>query len=101
MLRLEEQRERRQKLQGQESRRRLLDHSLRLKMKRQAREQQDELALDMSMLEHLLMGERDEKQGKVTRKVGKWSCISMLNYHIVTLFGTQRNLMKLKEAEDK
>ncbi|XP_041753770.2 cilia- and flagella-associated protein 53 [Coregonus clupeaformis] len=69
MLRLVEQRERRQKLQGQESRRRLLDHSLRLKMKRQAREQQDELALDMSILEQLLTEERDEKQGKVTRKL--------------------------------
>lgn len=73
MLHLEEQRAHRHKLQGQENRRRLLDHSLRLKMKRQAREQQDELALDMSMLEQLLTEERDEKQGKVTRKVGKWS----------------------------
>ena len=91
MLHLEEQREHRHKLQGQESRRRLLDHSLRLKMKRQAREQQDELALDMSMLEQLLTEERDEKQGKVTRKVGKWSRINMLNYHIVTIWHTKKS----------
>ncbi|XP_062334749.1 cilia- and flagella-associated protein 53 [Osmerus eperlanus] len=69
VLRLEEQRERSQKLQGQESRRRLLDHSLRLKMKRLAREQQDELALDMSILEQLLAEARDEKQGDVMRKL--------------------------------
>ena len=71
MLHLEEQRERSQKLQGQENRRRLLDHSLRLKMKRLAREQQDELALDMSILEQLLAEAKDEKQGDVMRKVGE------------------------------
>lgn len=45
MLRLEEQIEYHQKLQGQENRRRLLNHSLKLEMKLLAREQQDELAL--------------------------------------------------------
>ncbi|CAB1352917.1 unnamed protein product [Coregonus sp. 'balchen'] len=67
MLRLEEQRECHQKLQVQESR--LLNHYLRLKMKRLAREQEDELALDMSILEQLLTEERDEKQGEVMRKL--------------------------------
>ena len=38
VLRLEEKRELSQKLQGQENRRRLLDNSLRLKMKRLARD---------------------------------------------------------------
>ncbi|KAJ7987123.1 hypothetical protein DPEC_G00335490 [Dallia pectoralis] len=67
MMRLEEQREHRQKLQGQESRRRLLDHSLRLKMRRLAREQQEELVLDMSILEQLLTGAEDEKEGEARK----------------------------------
>ncbi|KAI4900511.1 hypothetical protein NFI96_020142, partial [Prochilodus magdalenae] len=69
MLRLEEQREHKQKLQSQQSRRRQLDLSLRLKMKRVAQEQQDELALDMSILEHLLTHERDEKKEEALRKL--------------------------------
>ncbi|XP_072518160.1 cilia- and flagella-associated protein 53 [Salminus brasiliensis] len=69
MLCLEEQREHRQKLQSQESRRRQLDLSLRLKMKRLAREQQDELALDMSILEQLLTHEKDEKKEEALRKL--------------------------------
>lgn len=76
MLHLEEERQRQEKLQSQESRRRLLDQSLRLKMKRLAQQQQDELALDMSILEQLLAEERDEKQGEATRKVSheKFEC---------------------------
>ncbi|KAG5272052.1 hypothetical protein AALO_G00161150 [Alosa alosa] len=69
MLRLEDERQRRQKLQSQGSRRRSLDQSLRLKMKRLAQQQQEELALDMSILTQLLAEERDEKQGEATRKL--------------------------------
>ncbi|KAL2100116.1 hypothetical protein ACEWY4_004510 [Coilia grayii] len=69
MLQLEEERQRRQKLQSQASRRRLLDKSLRLKMKQLAREQQDELALDMSILQQLLAEEKNEKQGEAARKL--------------------------------
>ncbi|KAG9265593.1 cilia- and flagella-associated protein 53 [Astyanax mexicanus] len=69
MLRLEEQREHKQKLQSQERRRRQLDLSLRLKMKRVAQEQQDELALDMSILEQLLTIEKDEKKEEALRKL--------------------------------
>lgn len=69
MLRLEAEREHRQKLQDQEKRRKQLDFSLRLKMKRLARDRQDELALDMSILEKLLSEERDEKQEEFLRKV--------------------------------
>ncbi|XP_026859664.2 cilia- and flagella-associated protein 53 isoform X2 [Electrophorus electricus] len=68
-LRLEEQREHRHKLLSQESRRRQLDRSLRLKMKRVVREQQEELALDMSILEKLLAQENDEKKGETLRKL--------------------------------
>lgn len=66
---LEEQREHRQKLQNQESRRNQLDTSLRLKMKRLAQEQQEELALDMSILEQLLTNAKDEKKEEALRKV--------------------------------
>lgn len=69
MLRLEAEREHRQKLQDQEKRRKQLDFSLRLKMKRLARDRQDELALDMSILEKLLSEERDEKQEEFLRKL--------------------------------
>lgn len=68
-MRLEEQREHRQKLQNQKSRRKQLDNSLRLKMKRLALEQQEELALDMSILEQLLTQSKDEKKDEALRKV--------------------------------
>ncbi|XP_067279903.1 cilia- and flagella-associated protein 53 [Pseudorasbora parva] len=69
MLRLEAERGHRQKLQDQEKRRKQLDLSLRLKMKRLTRDRQDELALDMSILEQLLSEERDEKQEEVLKKL--------------------------------
>ncbi|KAM9450650.1 cilia- and flagella-associated protein 53 isoform 2-T2 [Clarias gariepinus] len=69
MIRLEEQREHRRKLQNQESWRRQLDTSLRLKMKRLARKQQEDLALDMSILEQLLTQVKDEKKEESQRKL--------------------------------
>uniref|UniRef100_A0AAY4C119 Cilia- and flagella-associated protein 53 n=1 Tax=Denticeps clupeoides TaxID=299321 RepID=A0AAY4C119_9TELE len=65
---LEEQRGHQQKLQNQENQRRMLDRSLRLKLKRLAHEQQDELALDMSILEQLLSEDSDEKRGEAERR---------------------------------
>uniref|UniRef100_A0A3B4FYH8 Cilia- and flagella-associated protein 53 n=1 Tax=Pundamilia nyererei TaxID=303518 RepID=A0A3B4FYH8_9CICH len=65
---LQEQREQQQKLQAQQGQRRLLDHGLRLKMKRLAREQREELELDISILQALLKQEIDEKQGAAQRK---------------------------------
>ncbi|KAF7656012.1 hypothetical protein LDENG_00047460 [Lucifuga dentata] len=72
MLRLEEQQKQHQKLQAQETRRRQLDQCLRLKMKRLAREQQEELALDLSILQQLLKGETDEKREAAQRKIEMW-----------------------------
>lgn len=68
-MRLEEEWKHRQKLQNQESWRKQLDSSLRLKMKRLAREQQEDLALDMSILEQLLTLGKDEKKEEALRKV--------------------------------
>ncbi|XP_053504914.1 cilia- and flagella-associated protein 53 isoform X2 [Ictalurus furcatus] len=70
MMRLEEHREQRRKLQDQESWCKQLDISLRLKMKRLAREQQEDLALDMSILElTLLTPVKDEKKEETLRKL--------------------------------
>ncbi|XP_051960807.1 cilia- and flagella-associated protein 53 [Xyrauchen texanus] len=69
MLQLEVERAHRQKLQNQDKQRKQLDLSLRLKMKRLAQEQQEELAQDMSILEELLTSNRDEKQEEVLKKL--------------------------------
>ncbi|XP_073681358.1 cilia- and flagella-associated protein 53 [Garra rufa] len=67
--RINQPKQTRQKLQDQEKRRKQLDLSLRLKMKRLARDRQEELALDMSILEQLMTEERDEKQDEVLKKL--------------------------------
>ncbi|KAI5622478.1 cilia- and flagella-associated protein 53, partial [Silurus asotus] len=69
IMHLEEQRENRLKLQNQKKRRRQLDTSLRLKMKRLAREQQEDLELDMSILEQLLAQTDNEKKEEALRKL--------------------------------
>ncbi|XP_031165379.2 cilia- and flagella-associated protein 53 isoform X2 [Sander lucioperca] len=56
-------------LQQQQQHRRQLDQGLRMKMKRLAREQQDQLELDMSILQTLLQQETDQKQEAAHRKV--------------------------------
>ncbi|XP_034402788.1 cilia- and flagella-associated protein 53 isoform X2 [Cyclopterus lumpus] len=67
-LRLQQQRERHQGLQDRRTRRRQLDLSLRLKVQRLCREQQDELQLDINILQTLLQQEVDEKQEAAHRK---------------------------------
>lgn len=69
MLQLQQQREDQQKLQDEQARRRLLDHSYRMKMKRLAREQQEELQRDMDILAQLLKEQTDEKEGVAQKKV--------------------------------
>ncbi|KAF1387472.1 hypothetical protein PFLUV_G00079270 [Perca fluviatilis] len=69
MQQLQLQREQQQTLQQQQQNRRQLDQGLRLKMKRLAREQQDQLELDMSILHTLLQQETDHKQEAAHRKV--------------------------------
>ncbi|XP_032366390.1 cilia- and flagella-associated protein 53 isoform X2 [Etheostoma spectabile] len=56
-------------LQQQQQRRRQLDQGLRLKMKRLAREQQDQLQLDMSILQTLLQQDTDQRQEAAHRKM--------------------------------
>lgn len=69
MQQLQEQRQQHHKLQAQRTRRRQLDQSLRLKMERVAREQQDDLRLDNSILQQLLKDETDQEQEGAQRKV--------------------------------
>ncbi|XP_044189079.1 cilia- and flagella-associated protein 53 [Thunnus albacares] len=68
MQQLQEQREQQQQRQAQQTRRRQLDQGLRLKTKRVAREQQDELQLDIRILQQLLKEESDERQEAAQRK---------------------------------
>ena len=46
-----------------------LDHSLRVRMKRRARETQEELAFDMKLLEQMLIEHTNEAQENLERKV--------------------------------
>ncbi|XP_035040830.2 cilia- and flagella-associated protein 53 [Hippoglossus stenolepis] len=66
---LQGQQQQRQKLQTRLSRRHELDQDFRMKMKHRARDQQDELQLDMNILQLLLQQETDEKQKAARRKV--------------------------------
>lgn len=84
-MHLEEEREHRQKLQNQESWRKQLDTSLRLKLKRLAQEQQENLALDMSILEQLLAQAKDEKKEEALRKVGSQHAPCARKYLLICL----------------
>ncbi|XP_065910618.1 cilia- and flagella-associated protein 53-like [Dysidea avara] len=69
MLRaIEEQRMREDKVRSQENTRNMLDYSLKLKMKRKAKEVQEELALDMKILEQLLQETDNEAMEQLQRK---------------------------------
>lgn len=69
MDQLQQQRDKKQKLRDQKARRRELDRCMRMKMKRLAQEQQEELKLDMSILQQMLMQHTDEKKEAAERKV--------------------------------
>ncbi|XP_078530921.1 cilia- and flagella-associated protein 53 [Lissotriton helveticus] len=68
LYKMEEERAQREKLQKQQQTRNMLQSTLRLKMKRLAREQQEELTLDMKILEQLLQDTEDETLGSQQRK---------------------------------
>ncbi|KAJ0012794.1 hypothetical protein NQD34_017128, partial [Periophthalmus magnuspinnatus] len=69
MVKLQEQREKHQKLKAQQTRRRQLDQSYRMKMRRLAKEQQEELALDMSILQQVLSQESERGEEAAQRKI--------------------------------
>jgi len=75
---LEEERQRQEKRQRQEDSRAILDYSLKLKMKKRAREVQEELALDMKILQQMLTETTNETMEKLQRKVNfSFSTLSM------------------------
>lgn len=65
----EEQRKLEEKYRKQRETRERLDFSLQLKMKKKAKEEQEELAFDLKMLEQLLEESRNEAMEQMQRKV--------------------------------
>ncbi|XP_053406176.1 cilia- and flagella-associated protein 53-like [Mercenaria mercenaria] len=64
----EEQRKHEEKIRSQRQTRQMLDMSLQLKMKKKAKEEQEELAFDLKMLEQLLEESRNEAMEQMQRK---------------------------------
>lgn len=69
MEQLQRRRDKQQKLEDQRARKKELDRCLRLKMKRLAREQEEELQADMSVLEQVLTQHSDQEQEAAQQKV--------------------------------
>ncbi|XP_075049846.1 cilia- and flagella-associated protein 53 [Mixophyes fleayi] len=69
LLKLEDERALQEKKQKQSHVRRMLDHSIRLKMKRLARDQQEELLLDMKIMEQIMQDSQDDTEEKRQRKL--------------------------------
>ncbi|XP_072272553.1 cilia- and flagella-associated protein 53 [Pyxicephalus adspersus] len=69
LMKMEDERALREKQQKQSMVRNMLDHSIRLKMKRLARDQQEELALDMKIMEQIMQDTHDDTEEKRQRKL--------------------------------
>lgn len=74
LRKLEEQREAEEKRRRQIESKQLYETNLRLKMKKKAREEQEQLAFDMKVLEALLEETANEAAEIAQRKVG--TCIT-------------------------
>lgn len=66
---MEEERQKQEKRQKQEESRACLEYSLKLKMKKKAKDVQEELALDMKILEQMLKDTTNEAMENLQRKV--------------------------------
>ena len=66
---MEEERQRQEKRQRQDDTRACLNYSLKLKMKKRVKEVQEELALDMKILEQMLIETTNEAMENLQRKV--------------------------------
>ncbi len=69
MRKLEEQAALEEKERRARETRQMLDRTLKLKMEREAREEQEQLAFDMKILEALLEASRNEAMEQAQRKV--------------------------------
>ncbi|KAM9329687.1 cilia- and flagella-associated protein 53 [Gastrophryne carolinensis] len=69
LMKMEDERALQEKQRKQSQVRSMLDHSIRLKMKRLNREQQEELALDMKIMEQILQDTHDDTEEKRHKKL--------------------------------
>ncbi|XP_064421925.1 cilia- and flagella-associated protein 53 [Latimeria chalumnae] len=69
LYKLELERAKLEKLQKQKKTRSLLDYSVKLKMKRLAQEEKEEMALEIKIMDELLKSQHDDTQEKQQRKV--------------------------------
>ncbi|XP_063312870.1 cilia- and flagella-associated protein 53 [Pelobates fuscus] len=69
LMKMEDERALHEKLQKQANVRNVLDKSVRLKMKRLAQDQQEELALDMKIMDQIMQDTHDDTKEKNLRKL--------------------------------
>ena len=82
LRRAEEELSREDKRSRQREIRNTLDYSLKLKLKRQAKEVQEELALDMKILEELLNATKNEAQETLARKRERMQEMQLYRQHL-------------------
>ena len=92
---IEEERGREEKRSRQREIRNTLDYSLKLKLKRQAKEVQEELALDMKILEELLISTQNEAQENLARKRQRMQEMQQYRQHLIE----QRKIEEMRERE--
>ena len=92
---IEEERGREEKRSRQREIRNTLDYSLKLKLKRQAKEVQEELALDMKILEELLISTQNEAQENLARKRQRMQEMQQYRQHLIE----QRKIEEVREKE--
>ncbi|KAI6656789.1 Coiled-coil domain-containing protein 11-like [Oopsacas minuta] len=91
---VEETRNKEEKRNRQREIRNTLDYSLKLKLKRQAKEIQEELALDMKILEDLLTSTKNEAQESLARKRERMQEMQYYRQHL-------REQKKVEEMRDR
>ena len=95
MRAVEEERGREEKRSRQREIRNTLDYSLKLKLKRQAKEVQEELALDMKILEELLVSTKNEAQETLARKRQRMQEMQQYRQHLIE----QKKIEQMREKE--
>ena len=95
MRAVEEERGREEKRNRQREICNTLDYSLKLKLKRQAKEVQEELALDMKILEELLVSTKNEAQETLARKRQRMQEMQQYRQHLTE----QKKIEEMREKE--
>ena len=84
MREMEEQRMKEEKRRRQEETMADLDYSLKLKMKKKAKNIQQELALDMKLLEQMLTATTNEAMQSLQKKVDTYFCQCRVKYELLS-----------------